>query len=83
MNVAPVPDTVLEAYLHLLAALPADSKLALIARLSAEVRDELSARPVPERFVQAFGGWESTETAEQLIDRVRDSRLSTRQLESF
>lgn len=83
MNTLPVPDTILDAYLHLTAALPADGKLALIARLSAEVRDELAGREMPSQFAQAFGAWESAETAEQLIDQLRSSRLSTRQIESF
>lgn len=73
--------TVLDGYLHLAASLSTASKLDLIARLSASVKGDIAQRK--NSFSQAFGAFESKQTAEEIIADLRASRTFTRQIESF
>ena len=41
------------------------------------------ANPSKENFYKAFGSWEGKESAEDLIDTIRNSRLFNRQIESL
>lgn len=73
--------SVLDGYLHLATSLSTASKLDLIARLSASVKDDITQRE--NSFSEAFGAFESEQTAEQIIADLRASRTFTRQIESF
>ena len=73
----------LDAYLQLAAGLSANSKLDLIASLSASLKTEAA---IPNRralFARAFGAFDSEQSAEEIIAEVRASRTFTRQIEAF
>lgn len=73
----------LDGFLRLAASLSANSKLDLIAELSASLKkgtDQM--RPAPS-FGQAFGAFESSSSAEEIIEELRVSRSFTRQIEPF
>ncbi len=83
MKAPPLNNPLLTSYLQLAASLSTDSKLDLIAQLSASVKDELAAARSKNSFAKAFGAFESTQTAHELIADLRASRSFTRQIESF
>lgn len=73
----------LDGYLLLAAGLTANNKLDLIAGLSASLKTETAKPGRKSSFAQAFGAFESTATAEEIIADLRASRTFTRQIESF
>jgi hypothetical protein len=81
MNPTTLDASVLEGYVRLAASLSTASKLDLIARLSASVKGDIAQRE--NSFAEAFGAFESGQTAEELIADLRASRTFTRQIESF
>ena len=83
MKAPALNNPLLASYLQLAAGLSTASKLDLIAQLSAAVKEELATTRRPNSFAQAFGAFESSQTAEELIADLRASRTFTRQVESF
>ena len=83
MKTPAITNPLLASCLQLAASLSTDSKLDLIAQLSASVKGELAATRRESSFAQAFGAFESSQTAEELIADLRASRTFTRQIESF
>lgn len=81
MEPTSLPVTILDGYLHLLANLPTTSKLDVIARLSASIKQDITSRE--SSFRQAFGAFESEQSAEDIIADLRASRTFTRQIEAF
>ncbi|MCC6514754.1 MAG: hypothetical protein IT275_00210 [Chitinophagales bacterium] len=69
------------AYYNLLSNLNESSKLELIAHLSNSILKNKSSKP--KSFERLFGAWKSKETAEEIIDNIRKSRVSNRKIESF
>lgn len=69
------------AYYDLLSTLNESSKLELIAHLSNSILKNKSNKP--KSFERLFGAWKSKETAEEIIDNIRKSRVSNRKIESF
>ena len=67
---------VLDGYLRLVANLPFDSKLDLIAKLSAAVKSDVGRTRQNHPFARAFGAFESAATAEEIIAELRASRTS-------
>ena len=57
------------------------SKLDLISKLTISVKTDLANKK--SSFRKAFGAFESKKTAEQIIGEIRNSRVSTRQIESL
>jgi hypothetical protein len=72
---------IIEGYLGLLDNLSPSNKLDLIARLTASVKTDLTTKK--SSFKQAFGAFESSKSAEEIIEEIRSSRVSTRIIESF
>ncbi|MFY7888095.1 MAG: hypothetical protein ACOVOW_04255 [Spirosomataceae bacterium] len=72
---------IIEGYLGLLDNLSPSNKLDLIARLTASVKTDLTTKKTS--FKQAFGAFESSKSAEEIIEEIRSSRVSTRIIESF
>ncbi|OON69902.1 hypothetical protein [Hymenobacter sp. CRA2] len=72
--------SIADYYLGVLRNLSADSKLDLIARLSQSLKQE--QQPAAPTSLQAlFGAYQGEETAEELIAAIRQSRVSTRDIE--
>ena len=76
-------NAVLDGYLLLAASLSATSKLDLIAELSASLKTDAAGMAPHSSFAQAFGAFESEQTAEEIIAQLRSSRTFNRQIESF
>ena len=73
--------SIVDGYIRLLGNLSANSKLDLIAKLTAAVKTDLAEKP--SRFKMAFGGFDSSKTAEEIVEEIRSSRTFNRQIESF
>ena len=81
MRTAKLNNNIIEGYLSLLNNLSQSNKLKLISRLNESVKTD-----VPDKkssFKKAFGALESNQTAEEIIDEIKKSRLFNREIESF
>ena len=81
MKIAEINSTIIDGYVSLLDNLSSGDKLDLISKLTASVKTGLTTRK--STFKKAFGAFDSKKTAEQIIDEIRSSRVSTRKIESF
>ncbi len=73
--------TIVDGYAGLLDNLSTNSKLDLIARLTASVKTDLKSRK--SSFKKAFGAFDSKKTANQIIEEIRSSRVFNKKLETF
>ena len=81
MRAAEINTTIVEGYIGLLDKLSLSNKLELISKLTDSAKTDL--RKKESSFKQAFGAFESTKTAEEIIEEIRSSRVSNRKTESF
>jgi hypothetical protein len=81
MKTSEINTIIVEGYIGLLDNLSAVDKLDLISKLTISVKTDLANKK--SSFRKAFGAFDSKKTAEQIIDEIRDSRVSARQIESF
>ena len=58
-----------------------NNKLDLISKLTDSVKTDLTNKK--SSFKKAFGAFDSKKTAEEIIEEIRNSRVSTRQIEPF
>lgn len=72
---------IVDGYIGLLDNLSPDNKLDLISKLTVSVKFDLSNKK--STFKKAFGAFDSKQSAEQIIEEIRNSRVFTRQIESF
>ena len=81
MGTTKINTTIIDGYVGLLDNLSASNKLDLITKLTASVKTDL--RNKKSTFKKAFGAFESKKSAEEIIEEIRKSRVSTRKVESF
>jgi hypothetical protein len=81
MKTAEINSTIVDGYVGLLDNLSSGDKLDLISKLTTSVKTDLINRK--STFKKAYGAFGSKKTAEQIIDEIRNSRVSTRKIESF
>jgi hypothetical protein len=81
MKSVEINTTIVEGYIGLLENLSTSNKLDLITRLTASVKTDLSQKK--SSLKKSFGGFDSKKSAEEIIEEIRNSRISTRHLESF
>ena len=81
MKAAEINTTIVDGYIGLLDNLSPSNKLDLISKLTASVKTDLTNRK--SSFKKAFGAFDSKQSAEEIINEIRNSRVSTRQIESF
>ncbi|MEO6686393.1 MAG: hypothetical protein ABIN24_10515 [Dyadobacter sp.] len=81
MGALEINTKIVDGYLGLLRNLSPNDKLTLISRLTDSVIMDLSEKK--SLFKESFGAFESEESAEEILDKIRKSRISTRQIESF
>jgi len=81
MRAAEINTTIVDGYVGLLDNLSTNDKLDLISKLTTSVKTDLSNKK--SLFKKAFGAFESKKSAEEIIDEIRSSRASTRQIETF
>ncbi len=69
-----------DTYLSLMKNLSPEIKREIIKRLS----DSLASPPAPAgKLDSLFGAWQGDETAEEMIQRIRDSRVDTDRVVEF
>ena len=81
MRIAEMNTTIVDGYVGLLDNLSTNNKLDLISKLTASVKTDLTNKK--SSFKKAFGAFDSKKSAEEIIQEIRNSRISTRQIESF
>jgi hypothetical protein len=81
MKEAEINSTLIDGYVGLLDNLSTNNKLDLISKLTASVKTDLTNKK--SSFKKAFGAFDSKKTAEEIIEEIRKSRVSTRQIEPF
>lgn len=81
MKVTEKNTTIVDGYVELLENLSPSNKLDIISRLTDSVKSSLTHKET--RFKKAFGAFESKKSAQEIIDEIRNSRVFTRQIESF
>lgn len=81
MNTIEFNTKIVEGYFGLLDNLSPSNKLDLIAKLTASVKSDL--KPKKSSFKTAFGAFESSKSAEEITEEIRESRVFNRQIESF
>jgi hypothetical protein len=81
MRTSEINTIIVDGYVELLDNLSASNKLDLISKLTASVETDLTKKKLS--FKRAFGAFDSKKTAEQLIDEIYNSRVYSRQIESF
>ena len=81
MKIGEVNSTIVDGYAGLLDNMSSNNKLDLITKLTASVKTDLINKK--SSFKKAFGAFDSKKSAEEIIEEIRNSRVSTRQIESF
>lgn len=81
MKTTEINTTIVDAYVGLLDNLSTNNKLDLITKLTASIKTDLTKKE--SSFKKAFGAFESSTTAEEIIDEIRKSRIFTRKIEAF
>ena len=81
MRAAENNSTMVDGYVGLLDNLSTNNKLDLISKLTASVKTDLTNKK--SSFKKAFGAFDSKKSAEDIIEEIRNSRVSTRQIKSF
>ncbi len=71
---------ILKSYWELLSGLNAKLKLDLIEKLTLSLKSEISKK---SRIKMSFGKWSSEESAEEIIEKLRESRNTNRQIEKL
>jgi hypothetical protein len=81
MKTEDIDTTLIEGYLRLLNNLSPSSKLDLISKLILSVKSDISKRK--KNFYKAYGAFDSTKSADQMISEIYNSRTFTRQIEQL
>lgn len=81
MKTIDINRTLIEGYLRLLDNLSPSNKLDLISKLTLSVKTDITDRK--KSFYKAFGAWESKQSADEIINDIRNSRTFNRQIEQF
>ena len=81
MKAININTTLIEGYLRLLDNLSPSNKLDLISKLTVSVKTDITDRK--KHFYKAFGAWESKQSADKIINDIRNSRTFNRQIEQF
>jgi len=81
MRTAERNTTIVDGYIGLLGNLSPDDKLDLISKLTVSVKTDLKKKK--SSFKKAFGALVSEKSADEIIEEIRSSRVSTRQIEKF
>ncbi len=81
MNLTENDTTLIDGYIELLDNLSTTNKLDLISKLTISIKADLLNKQ--QTFKDAFGAFESEKSAEEIIYDIRNSRVFSRQIESF
>jgi len=81
MNLSPQHISLADYYFEFLKNLNPDSKLDLISKLSQSLKERDGAAEVSVQSL--FGAYESEETADEIIEKLRASRVFNRNIEKL
>jgi len=81
MKAIDINTTLIDGYLQMLDNLSPSNKLDLISKLTQSVKTDITDRK--KFFYEAFGAWDSKQSAEEIIEDIRKSRTFNRKIEQF
>jgi len=81
MKASEINTTLIDGYLRLLDNLSSGNKLDLISKLSLSIKSEKKDKK--KSFKKSFGAFDSSKSADEIINEIRNSRTFNRQIESF
>ena len=81
MKTIDINTTLIEGYMQLLDNLSPNNKLDLISKLTLSVKTDIADKK--KSFYKAFGAWDSKQSADEIINDIRNSRTFNRQTEQF
>ena len=75
-----VDEKILKSYMSLLNHLSPKMKLSIIEKLNNSIK---SKKDTTSKFKDSFGQWDSNESADELIELIRHSRNTQREIEGL
>ena len=81
MNTTEINTKLIDSYLSLLKNMSPQNKLDLISKLTNNVKTDIAQEKT--EFYKAFGGWDKNESAEEVIETIKESRTFNRTIEEF
>jgi hypothetical protein len=78
---AAISTNILDNYMAFLETLSPGTKLDLISKLTQSLKSQV--KPKENLFDSSFGAWTGSESAEDIIKGIRDSRTFNRQIEGL
>lgn len=78
MNTADINSKLIDSYLPMLKNMSIENKLDLISKLTNTVKTDTVQEKT--EFYRAFGGWGEHESAEELIETIKESRTFNRKI---
>ena len=81
MKATDINTTIVDGYIRLLDNLSPGNKLDLISKLTLSVKADITEKK--KSFFNAFGAWDTKQSAEQIINEIRNSRTFNRQIEEL
>ena len=81
MKAIDINTTLIKGYLQLLNNLSPNTKLDLISKLTLSVKTDIAEKK--KSFYKSFGAWESKQSADEIINDIRNSRTFNRQIEKL
>jgi flagellar motor switch protein FliG len=72
---------IIDGYMAFLENLSPGLKLDIISKLTQSLKSEVKTKD--NLFEQSFGAWSGSETAEDIVNGIRDSRTFNRQIEEL
>jgi hypothetical protein len=69
-----IENTIINGYLSLLSGLSDDGKKQIIKRLNKTI--QVPPKPISKGFREAFGAWQSEETAQEIIETIYNARTN-------
>ncbi|MGB1206107.1 MAG: hypothetical protein ACPG5B_10695 [Chitinophagales bacterium] len=77
-----IENNLIETYLTLINKLSNESKLEIIAQLSLSMKNETKNKK-DNSITHLFGSFDTEETAQELIERIREARVFNRKIINF
>jgi len=81
MNTIDFNNRLVEGYAELLESMSMANKLDLISKLTKSVKTEIDEDP--NRLYKSFGQWKGNESADEMINVIRESRTFNRDREEL
>lgn len=81
MKTLQINTSIIDGYIGLLNNLSPSNKLELISKLSKSVKNDKKIKKSVMK--ESFGAFESTKSAEEIIDEIKSNRVFKRKIELF